>query len=207
MKVLISGFEPFGEMKTNPTMELLQMIKEETFQHLEVHTILLPVIYSECGKIMVDKIKQIEPDAVIALGVAKGRASLQFEQIAINMEDTGSENEISDNADDSPNGRLVKSDGPDGIFTTLPIRHLVNALRQNGVPAAISNSAGTYICNTTMYFMLHHIQNTGAKIPAGFIHVPATPHMAVYEPNVPTMTLDTQVQGLRTVLDELERMS
>ncbi|SES20805.1 pyroglutamyl-peptidase I [Salisediminibacterium halotolerans] len=206
MKILISGFEPFGGMKTNPAMELLDEIKEKSSDQLEIYTVLLPVVYSECGEKLVEKIKAVEPDAVIALGVAKGRASMQFEQIAINMEDVGSEKEIADNAGDTPKGRAVITNGPDGYFTTLPIRHLNAVLRQSGVPSAISNSAGTYICNTTMYHMLHYVRRALKPIPAGFIHVPAVPNMAVNEPHIPTMTLSAQLQGLQAVLLELERM-
>ena len=206
MKVIVSGFEPFGQLTKNPTMDLLYKLHNNEIPGIEVETVLLPVVFKQCADKLLAKMAEIQPDAVIALGLAKGRTEIQFERIAINSEDTGSEGERSDNAGDAPVDRPIIPEGPDGIFSTLPIRTLQEKLREEGIPASISNSAGTYICNTTMYWLMHEVKKKSHPPAAGFIHVPLTPEMTVQTPGLPSMPMELQYQALETILRSLQAM-
>ncbi|MEC0202815.1 pyroglutamyl-peptidase I [Paenibacillus lautus] len=207
LKILISGFEPFGGSSINPTEKLVKEIKHDAFPGAEIRTLLLPVHYDECADILLQEMKAYEPDAVIACGVAGGRTAITPERIAINIKDIPPESTISDNRGARPQDEPIDADGPDGLFSTLPIRSMVNRLKEAGIPASVSNTAGTYICNNTMYAILNEIRLQQRSAIGGFVHFPASTEMAVEKPSLPTLSHETMLNGLRIIvqatIDEL----
>lgn len=206
-KILISGFEPFGGSAINPTERLINDIKNESFADAEIRTVLLPVHYDECAELLLKEVRTFEPDAVIACGVAGGRTAVTPERIAINTKDVPPESVIADNRGARPQDEPIDPEGPDGLFATLPIRAMVNRMKEAGIPATVSNTAGTYICNNTMYAVLNEIRKRQLPILAGFVHFPASTEMALEKPGLPTLSQDTMLRALkvivRTTIDEL----
>ena len=203
MKVLLSGFEPFGEFKVNPTLEMVKEVQELGVEGVEIEIIGLPVVYGKCVDQLLAKMEEVNPDVVLSCGLAFGRAAITPERIGINIQDTAGEGDKGDNQGDKPVDRPIITDGPDGLLTTLPIRLMVERLVQEGIPAQISNTAGTYICNNTLYGILYHMNKKQLQIKAGFVHFPATPDMVVNRPNVPSMSMSDQVRGLALMIEAI----
>ena len=199
-KILVTGFEPFGGMATNPTQQMVVALRERAVPGIELHTAVLPVEYDECLRVVLAEIDRLEPDAVIACGLAAGRTAVTPERIAINVKDTASDQSIADNAGHRPEDERI-SDGPDGIFSTLPVRAIQQALVGADVPSSLSNTAGTYICNNTMYGILDHLRRKGSRSLAGFIHFPASTEMAAADPRMPSLPLETMQRALTVVVE------
>ncbi|MFD2446746.1 pyroglutamyl-peptidase I [Bacillus sp. CGMCC 1.16607] len=170
-KLLLSGFEPFLGFPINPTESIVKELDGKEISEYVVHGLLLPVDYETAGPKILEEIEELQPDAVISLGLAAGRTSITPERIAINCRDGEA-----DNSGVALQDAPIVGEGPDGYFSTLPIREMVNVLNENGYPARISNTAGTYLCNNMMYTVLHA---TGGKIQAGFVHIPASHELAI----------------------------
>ncbi|RPF52136.1 pyroglutamyl-peptidase I [Aquisalibacillus elongatus] len=178
-KILLTGFEPFLSFNTNPTMEIANSLDGETLEQYQVITRILPVEFKKAGNVMTELIDEIEPDVVVALGLAGNRRHITPERIAINCNE-GPE----DNEGNKPDGEKIYEDGPDGYFSTLPIKSMVEHMKEKGYPASISNSAGTYVCNHVMYHALHHAHVHKLNYRAGFIHVPPSHDMALEKPQL-----------------------
>ena len=189
-KILVTGFEPFGGEEINPSLEILNVLVERQ----DVIGCRVPVVFRSAAESVLEHPQLGECGAILMLGQAKGRAGLTVERIAINVDDAS----IPDNNGDQPKDRPILSDGPAAYFATIPIKRAVSAIRAAGIPASVSNSAGTYVCNHLMYRVLAHLESTG--IPAGFIHVPCLPEQAQSHPS---LTLDEMVRGISAVLDIL----
>jgi pyroglutamyl-peptidase len=194
-KILLTGFEPFGGMTVNPTQQLVTRLSAASVPGVELHTVVLPVEYDECLRVALAEIDRVRPDAVIACGLAAGRTAITPERIAINVKDTASDESIADNAGTRPSDERI-SDGPDGLFSTLPIREIQRVLVGAGIPSSISNTAGTYICNNTMYGILDHLRREQSPALAGFIHFPASSEMAAADPRLPSLPLDVMERAL-----------
>jgi pyroglutamyl-peptidase len=169
-KLLLTGFEPFLGFPINPTEAIVKELDGQEIGGYRVHGLLLPVDYETAGPKILLEIADVQPDAVIALGLAAGRTSITPERIAINCRDGEADNS-GVALQDAP---IVES-GPDGYFSTLPIRKMVEVLNESGYPARISNTAGTYLCNNIMYTVLH---SAGDIKNAGFVHIPASHELA-----------------------------
>jgi pyroglutamyl-peptidase len=208
-KVLVSGFEPFGGMSINPTQELLARVRDTAISEVEVRTILLPVSYDECVQRVVAEVDRFQPDAVVSCGLYAGRTAITPERVAINVKDTMAEDPIADNSGRRPMDEPVSKDGADGLFATLPVRAITQNLLAAGIPAFVSNTAGTYICNNTLYGVLDHVRRQQLATVAGFIHFPASTEMAVDQPLLPSLPLDMMAWGLQlaieTVVEECRR--
>lgn len=200
MKILISGFEPFGGSSINPTERLIQEIVNIPFENVELKTILLPVYFDECAELLLREMESFKPDAVIACGVAAGRTSITPERIAVNVKDIAPDSLYPDNRGGRPQDELIQPGSPDGLFSRLPIRKLVDQIREQGIPASISNTAGTFICNNTMYAVLDYIRIHNLPMLGGFVHFPASTEMAVDKPGLPTLTHDTMLKGLEVII-------
>ncbi|WP_336759102.1 pyroglutamyl-peptidase I [Paenibacillus sp. USHLN196] len=199
VKILISGFEPFGGDAVNPTGALMEALANEVMEGAELKTVLLPVHFNECANLLIAEMEAYRPDVVIACGLAKGRTSITPERIAINVKDIppGS---YADNQGQRPVDEPIVEGSPDGLFSTLPIRAMVNDMSAAGIPAAVSNTAGTYICNNTMYRVLDHIRVGQFPIRAGFVHFPASTEMAVLQPSVPSLPIPVMLDALRIMI-------
>ncbi|WP_053368346.1 pyroglutamyl-peptidase I [Bacillus sp. FJAT-27245] len=173
-KLLLTGFEPFLSFPINPTEKIVSALDGQEVGGYKITGLLLPVDYNSASGRLLEKIREEGPDAVISLGLAAGRSSITPERIAINCRDGAADN-YGVALEDAP----IVEGGPDGYFSTLPIRRMVNALKESGFPAEISNTAGTYLCNNVMYATLHELAETGKEVPAGFVHIPASHKLAV----------------------------
>ncbi|WP_226677852.1 pyroglutamyl-peptidase I [Mesobacillus jeotgali] len=201
MKILISGFEPFGKMKINPTEELLLEAEKFEIENVEISTILLPVNYDECAEELIRKMDDFQPDVVISCGLAVGRTAITPERIGINIKDTGSGDPYPDNKGQIPTDEMIDEDGPDGLFATLPNRLIEKNLKEMDIPAAVSNSAGTFICNNTLYAVLNHIRKNNLHIKAGFIHFPASTKMSAINPSLPSLPQETMAEALKVIVE------
>lgn len=165
--VLVTGFEAFGPHTTNPTEAAMRLLPASV-GGFDVVTGVLPVEYGRCGQAALELIEEHSPTAVVLTGLAAGRTAVTPERIAVNVRDTGAAEGFADNAGFAPVDVPIIEGGPDGIFASLPNREIVAALLAAGLPASLSESAGTYICNETLYAVL-----VSDLVPvAGFIHVP-----------------------------------
>ncbi len=166
MKILVSGFEPFGGDDTNPSSELLVWLRKRSLP-FELATIELPVSFTQAFPQLKTAIEIEKPAIVLATGLAKNRPVLTLERLGVNWIDA----RIPDNQGEQPRYQKIVPPGADGIFTRLPLAEMLNAAAQVGVPAVLSTSAGEYVCNQVLYLLLH----TYPKLPAGFLHLPLHP--------------------------------
>lgn len=203
MKILVTAFEPFGGDSVNPTEKLLEDIGKERFDGAEIHTRLLPVVFDECADKLLETVEAIRPDAVICCGLASGRTSITPEQIAINLKEVPKESSVGDNKGNRPYDERVNPEGPDGLFSLLPVREMVEKMKEQGIPASISYSAGTFICNNTMYALLDYIRTNRLSMIGGFVHFPASEEMVASKPSLPSLSHDTMLKGLKTMIQTL----
>ena len=190
-KLLISGFDPFGGEAINPSFEAVKLLPEVIGEY-ELERIELPTVFGRAADIMIEKVKEIRPDAVICVGQAGGRRGITPEVIGINLREAS----ITDNAGAQPKNVPIRTSAPDGIFSTLPVREMVEAIKAQELPASLSFSAGAFVCNDLLYSLLYEFRETDIKI--GFIHVPYLPEQA--KEGVPSMALDDIVRGLRAAI-------
>ncbi len=192
MKVLLTGFAPFGAEKRNPSYDAVRMLPEE-IAGASIVKAELPVVFRECGAVIEELLRREKPDVVILVGQAGGRTCISVERVAINCEDCAPEHP--DNAGNAPQEQKICPDGPDAYFSTLPIKRMVEKMLENDVPAQISNTAGTYVCNDAMYALLHQIHTACPGVRGGFVHVPYA--VSQRHPQFASMTLEQISLGLR----------
>lgn len=194
-KVLLSGFEPFGGESINPSLELVKRLRDERWEGVEVHLVQLPVVFGESVQKLQEEIGRVNPDIVIGIGQAGGRTALSIERVAINVDDAV----IADNGGNQPIDRAIRAEGPAAYLSTLPIKKMMQAARDAGVPAIISNTAGTYVCNHLMYGILDTLHGTDKL--GGFIHIPYLPEQVASKPAQPSMALETMLIGLKAMVN------
>ncbi|MBQ5946570.1 pyroglutamyl-peptidase I [Massilia sp. ST3] len=194
--VLLTGFEPFNKATINPAWEAVRALEGWSGEGFRVEVRQLPCVFGQAIATIAEAIDALRPDVVIAVGQAGGRAEISVERVAINVDDAS----ILDNAGLQPVDNAIVPDGPAAYFSTLPIKAIVRALREQGLVAGVSQTAGTFVCNHVFYGMMHHVHGRGLK--AGFIHVPFLPEQAQGRPgNPPSMALEDIVRGIRTVVE------
>ncbi len=196
-KLLLTGFEPFLEFPINPTTSIAKSLNGEQYNGYEIIGEVLTVDFGKSGKQLVELIEQHKPDAIISLGLAAGRNCITPERIAINCNDGPV-----DNKGHKPDGEAIFEDGADGYFSTLPIKKIVDRLKEEKLPAKISNTAGAYLCNNVMYHGLHYAKKQGLTIPSGFIHIPASHALAV-EKNMPSWSEEDLLKGIKIAIETL----
>lgn len=167
MKILVTGFDPFGGETVNPAYEAVKLLPD-TIAGAEIIKLEIPTVFSKSGPAVEAGIQAHDPDVVLNVGQAGGRACVTIERVGINL----AEARIPDNAGEQPVDEPLQPDGPAAYFTTLPIKAMVQNVRDHGLPCHISYTAGTYVCNCVMYNVLHMAATKYPKIRAGFIHVP-----------------------------------
>lgn len=197
-KLLLTGFEPFLDFTLNPTMNVVEELDNAIIGEYQVIGRILPVDFAKAGGMILDLMEEIEPEAVVSLGLAAGRFKLTPERIAINFKDGPADNE-----GNQPVDEMVQLEGAAGYLSTLPIRKMVSRLMEEGLPAAVSNSAGAYLCNNVMYEALHYAHIHKKAMPAGFLHMPASHELAIEHGNVPSWPHRDLVKGVRICLEVL----
>lgn len=191
MKILITGFDPFGEENINPAWEAVQRMPNY-IKNVQIKKIQIPTVFEKSAQMTIEVAKQYNPDVIICIGQAGGRFGITPERIAINIDDA----RIPDNEGNQPIDRKIKEDGENAYFTTLPVKAIVEALRKNNIPSSLSNSAGTFVCNHIMYQMLYYTKQYMPSTKVGFIHVPFLLEQAVNHLEQPSMSLETIIKGL-----------
>lgn len=195
MKLLITGFDPFGGEQTNPAIEAVKrlpaVIAGATVVPLEI-----PTVFGTCAEVVRQAIITEQPDVVLSVGQAGGRSALTPELIAINLDD----GRILDNAGFQPVDQPIQSNGPAAYFTQLPVKAMAQAIRQAGLPSHVSTTAGTYVCNHIMYEVQHLRATEFPQLQAGFIHIPFLPEQVVQRSGVPSLSLTDDVRGLTAAI-------
>ncbi|SHK38901.1 pyroglutamyl-peptidase [Anaerobranca californiensis DSM 14826] len=191
MKVLVTGFEPFGGEKINPSYQGVEML-EDNIDGGEIIKATLPVVFKKSSVELEKLIELHKPDIVICVGQGGGRYGLSIERVAINIDDAV----IPDNEGNKPIDERIREDGENAYFSNLPIKKIVDAIKKANIPAEISNTAGTYVCNHLMYNLLYIINKKYPEIRGGFIHVPFLPEQVLSKANTPYMTLEMITKGL-----------
>lgn len=193
-RVLLSGFEPFGGESVNPSWAVAQALHGEEIAGARVVACRLPCVFGEATAVLAAALARERPRLVLALGQAGGRAELTPERVAINVDDA----RIADNAGRQPVDRPVVAGGPAAYFATLPVKAMVAAMRDAGLPASLSHSAGTFVCNHVFYGLMHLLRRRRA-VRGGFMHLPLLPQQAVAAP-MPSLALEQQIAGVRLAL-------
>ena len=187
-KLLITGFDPFGGANINPAWEAVKLLPE-TIADFEVHKLEIPTVYGLAAQKVLKKAGEIRPDVILCIGQAGGRAAVTPERIAVNIRDA----KIADNAGNQPVGQFVAEDGSAAYLATVPVMAMADASRAAGLPGQVSNSAGAFVCNDTLYSLLHRYAGTDVKV--GFIHVPWLP-----EQGTPSLPLAQTARALEAAI-------
>lgn len=194
--ILVTGFDPFGGETCNPSWEAVCRVPE-TIGGATVIRRQLPTVFGAAGEALRDAIREVQPDLVLCTGQAGGRAAITVERVAVNLRDA----RIPDNAGAQPADVPIRPDGPDGYLSTLPTRAMVDAIVAGGLPAALSYTAGTFVCNEVLYTLLDTAARENLPIRGGFIHVPYLPSQTVAKPTQPSMALEDIVRALTLALE------
>lgn len=201
IRILVTGFEPFGGEAVNPSWEAVKLLSGWAAD-TAVSRLLVPTAYEGSIAAVTAACDRLAPQIVLMTGQAGGRCGLSFERIGVNLDEAS----IPDNAGVCRNGTPIFSGGPAACFSTLPLHRLVQQLQKDGIPAEISNSAGFFVCNHLLYGVLQHIEADRLNIRAGFVHVPFLPGQAASRAGTPSMALEVMVRGLNLTVEMLSGM-
>lgn len=195
--ILLAGFEPFGGDALNPSQEIARVLDGETIGAHRVVGAVLPVAFATAPPMLDALIERHRPALVLALGLAGGRGELSFERVAVNLIDA----RIPDNDGAQPIDEAVIDDAPPAYFSTLPLKAIVADLRARGIPAGLSLSAGTFVCNAVFFALAHRLATQHPRMRSGFVHVPWLPEQAARHPGQPSMALAIMIDGIRAALE------
>lgn len=199
MKILVTGFDPFGGEHVNPAYEAVRNLPE-MIPGAEVIKLEIPTAFRRSAAVLEQAIEAHQPDVVLCVGQAGGRAQMSVEKVAINL----AEARIPDNDEDQPVDEPLREDGDTAYFATLPVKAMAAHMRQHGIPAGISYTAGTYVCNSIMYHVLYLAQTRFNGLRAGFIHVPFATSQVIGKPaSTPSMALSDITRGLELAIEAI----
>ena len=190
-KLLITGFDPFGGEKINPAWEAVKGLPDRIGEY-ELCKLEIPTVFGRAAAAVLERAEEIKPDVILCIGQAGGRAAVTPERIAVNIRDA----RIPDNAGNQPRGEFCWEDGPAAYFSTVPVMAMADSICASGIPGTVSNSAGAFVCNDTLYLLLHRFSGTDTRV--GFIHVPWLP-----EQGTPNLPLEQTVRGLEAAISAL----
>ena len=197
MKVLVTGFDPFGGESVNPAYEAVKLLPEE-IAGAEIIKMEIPTVFSKSGPAVEEGIEKYQPDIVINVGQAGGRSCVTVEKVGINL----AQARIPDNAGEQPMDEPLQADGDTAYFATVPVNAMVENVRAHGLPCHMSFTAGTYVCNCVMYNVLYLTQKKYPNIRAGFIHVPYACSQVVDKPNgTPCMSLEDIAKSVECAIE------
>lgn len=198
MKILVTGFDPFGGEIINPAIEAVKLLPE-SINGAEIIKLEIPTVNHKSLEKIEAAILQYKPDVILSIGQAGGRADITVERIGINIDD----NRIPDNEGNQPIDMPIFEDGENAYFVNIPIKRMVNSIRKVGVPASVSNTAGTFICNHVTYGVKYLIEKKYHGKKSGFIHIPYLPEQVVDKPGQPSMALESIVKGIIAALEAI----
>lgn len=198
MKILVTGFDAFGGDQTNPSSEAVKRLPDE-HQGIQIIKLKIPTVFGKSAEVVKEAMEREQPEYVLNIGQAGGRFGLTPERVAINQDDAP----IPDNEGNQPVDTIIQPDGENAYFSHLPIKAMVTAIRNAGLPASVSNSAGTFVCNHIMYQTLYLTHTKFPKTKAGFMHVPFLTEQVVDRPKSPSMSLEDIVKGITVAIEAI----
>lgn len=197
-KLLLTAFEPFAGETINPSFEVAKAIEHSSFTDADVQTLLLPVDRFQAIEMALKRISEFQPDFIILLGEGSRRFRINPERVAINVDDF----RIPDNTGNQPRGESIVEGAPAAYFSTLPIYAIVEKLIAAKIPAAISNTAGTYLCNRLFYSVMNYIAVNNLPIKSGFIHLPYVHEQTIEKPlDYPSLSLATTIEAVKLIIE------
>ena len=197
-KLLLTAFTPFDGERINPALEAVKLVKDKIGK-LKIVKLEVPTVFGKSIETVREAIERERPDFVLSIGQAGGRAEITPERVAINLDDA----RIPDNEGNQPIDEPIFPDGENAYFSTLPVKAMVEAIRREGLPSSLSNSAGTYVCNHLMYGVLYYLDKR-PSMKAGFIHVPYIPEQVKDKKEMPALPLSDIVRGLEAAIQAVE---
>lgn len=203
MRILVTGFEPFDGESVNPALEAVRRLHGMRIGSHQVIAQELPCVFGASIAVLEQTMASLRPDIVLCVGQAGGRTSIDLERVAINVDDA----RIPDNAGNQPIDTPVVAGGPAAYFSGLPIKASVAALNAAGIPASVSQTAGTYVCNHIFYGLSHLIATAYPQVRGGFAHIPYLPEQAARHAGAASMALPTIVAGLSLILETAAAVS
>lgn len=198
MKLLLTAFEPFEGEPINPSWEAVKLVPDQVGQ-TEIVKLEVPAVFQKSIAVVAAAINREKPDAVLCIGQAGGRFDITPERVAINIDDA----RIPDNAGSQPIDVPICPDGPPAYFSTLPVKAMVQAIRAAGIPASLSNSAGTFVCNHLMYGVLHKLAADCPCVRGGFMHVPYATQQVVDKPGKPSLSIPDIARGIEAAIEAI----
>ena len=197
-KLLLTAFTPFDGERINPALEAVKLVKDK-IGNLKIIKLEVPTVFGKSIDTVREAIERERPDFVLSIGQAGGRAEITPERVAINLDDA----RIPDNEGNQPIDEPIFPDGENAYFSTLPVKAMVEAIRKEGLPSSLSNTAGTYVCNHLMYGVLYYLDKR-PRMKAGFIHVPYIPEQVKDKKDMPALPLSDIVRGLEAAILAVE---
>ena len=202
MKILVTGFDPFGGEKINPALETIKRLPD-TILGAQIIKLEIPTVVGKSLAKIKEAVEKENPDVVLSIGQAGGRSEITVERVGINIDDC----RIPDNEGNQPIDEPIVAGGPSAYFVTVPIKAIVEKIKANKIPASISNTAGTFICNHVCYGVAHLAAArtaAGKPMKSGFIHIPFLPEQVIGKPALtPSMSLETIVSGITHALEAI----
>jgi len=198
MKILVTGFEPFGGETRNPSAEVVSGLPDQIWE-ADILKLVLPVVRGKSADAVKRAVEEHHPDVVLSIGQAGGRAAVSVERVAVNLDDY----RIADNEGNQPVDAPVVSGGPDGYFCTVPVKKMVDAIQKEGIPASQSLSAGTFVCNHLMYATLHFLAEYAPNTKFGFIHIPYLPEQVADRPETASLGLEQSIKAVETAIQAI----
>ncbi len=194
--VLLTGFDPFGGERLNPSWLAVETLHGETIAGRRIVAVQLPTSFARSPRTLRAAIRRHAPELIVCVGQAGGRAQISLERVAINVDDA----RIADNDGAQPVDTPIVRGGPAAYFSTLPIKAMFAALCEADIPAEISQTAGTFVCNRVFYALMHALRENNS-IRGGFVHIPYLPVQAAAHPGAPSLSLGTVIAGLRVMIE------
>ena len=199
MRILVTGFDPFGGEKVNPAFEAVKLLPGK-IAGAEIVKLEIPTVFGKCDKVVAEALRARRPDVVLSIGQAGGRFDMTVERVAVNIAD----GRIPDNEGNQPIDQVIRPEGENAYFATIPVKAMVERIRSRGIPASVSYTAGSYVCNYIMYCVLHLAATEFPGLRAGFIHVPYLPAQAIGKPSpVPTMSVENIAQAIEAAIEAI----
>ncbi|PEJ02463.1 pyroglutamyl-peptidase I [Bacillus wiedmannii] len=195
--VLLTGFDPFGGESINPAWEVAKSLHEKTIGEYKIISKQVPTVFQKSISVLKEYIEELNSEMIICIGQAGGRPDITIERVAINVDDA----RIADNEGNQPVDVPVVEEGPAAYWSTLPMKAIVKRLQEEGIPASVSQSAGTFVCNHLFYGLMHELEKRDKKIKGGFIHIPFLPEQASHYPGQSSMSLSTISKGIELAVE------
>lgn len=196
-KILLTGFDPFGGELTNPSWEAVRSLEGQKIAGYDLVTRQLPTVFGRSLEMLKQLVFALKPEAVICVGQAGGRPDITVERVAINVDDA----RIKDNEGQQPVSQPIVADGPVAYWSTLPIKEIVAAIKEQGIPSSVSNSTGTFVCNHVFYGLRHYLEEYNPNVLGGFIHIPYLPEQGIVQVGKPTMARELVIKALEIAVE------